>query len=277
MTTAKLLLAAWEFKWSVNIGCAALVAAYFWLVKASASRRMCFLLGIAVLFLALESPIDPLGDDYLFSAHMAQHLLLILVVSPLLVLGISEHATRYWMRMPQMAEAERVLGNPAFAWFSAIIVMTLWHLPALYNLALEHEWVHIVQHLTFLVTGVIFWWPVLHPIPERRLSPGASVLYLFTAAAENSVLGIILTFMRVGHYPTYLHPEDEYHALSLIRNGWGMSAAADQRLGGLLMWIPGCSIYFIGILGIIAHWYAQPDSDGESSSFRMEAGEPSHG
>lgn len=263
LTTAHLLATAWEFKWSVNIGCAALIAAYYWQVRAALWRQLCFLLGIVVLFLSLESPLDPLGDEYLFSAHMAQHLLLILLVSPLLVLGISELTTRSWLRHPSVAKTERVLGRPATAWFSAIVVMTLWHLPALYNQALAHEWVHIIQHLSFLITGVMFWWPVLNPIPEMRLTTGMAVLYLFAAAAENTVLGIILTFMRVGHYPTYLHPEDEYGALGLIRNGWGVTPQIDQRLGGLLMWVPGCSMYFIAILGVISHWYAEPDTEDD--------------
>jgi len=110
----------------------------------------------------------------------------------------------------------------------------------------------------------MFWWPILHPLPERRLGTGVAVLYLFAAAAENSVLGIILTFIGPGHYPAYLHPEDEYGALHLIRDSWGVSAASDQRLGGLLMWIPGCSIYFVAILALLAFWYAKPDTDVEN-------------
>jgi cytochrome c oxidase assembly factor CtaG len=72
--------------------------------------------------------------------------------------------------------------------------------------------------------------------------------------------------MRVGHYPTYLHPVDQYAGtLTLIRDEWGISAAYDQRLGGLLMWIPGCLIYFIAILALLAHWYQQPDLDAAAS------------
>ncbi len=263
MTTTSLLLTAWEFEWSINIGCAALLAVYFWKVEANLWRRISYVLGILVLIISLESPLDPLGDDYLFSAHMAQHLLLILIVPPLLLLGISERTTRKWLRVPWVAKAERILGRPGLAWFAAIAVMTLWHVPVFFNFALAHEGVHIFQHLTFLVTATMFWWPVLHPLPDRRLQTGAAVLYLFAAAAENSVIGIILTFARPGHYPAYLNPEDEHGALHLIRDVWGLSPAADQRLGGLLMWIPGCSVYFVAILAIVALWYTQPDTDTE--------------
>ena len=147
--------------------------------------------------------------------------------------------------------------------------MTAWHVPALYNFALAHEPVHIFQHLSFLVTATIFWWPVLHPLPEHRLPTGAAIAYLFAAAAENSILGIVLTFMPVGHYPAYLHPKDELGALDLIRNRWGISAAQDQRLGGLLMWVPGCSVYFVAILAIIGQWYARPDSEEDLGSVVM--------
>ncbi len=272
MTTAKFLMMAWEFEWSINIGCAAALAVYFWKVDAPFWRRLCFVLGILVLLLSLESPLDPLGDDYLFSAHMAQHLLLILIVAPLLVLGISEQTTRDWLRAPLIAKAESWLGKAVVAWFAATLVMTLWHIPRFYNFALAHEGVHIFQHLTFIVTATMFWWPVLHPLPERRLGTGSAVLYLFAAAAENSLLGIVLTFMPAGYYPAYLNPDDEYGALHLIRESWGISAALDQRLGGLLMWVPGCSIYFIAILGILAFWYSQPDTDFELP--RIMAPEP---
>ncbi len=265
MTTSKLLLTAWDFEWSINLGCLALLILYFWKVRAGIWQRLSFVLGILVLSLSLQSPLDVLGDTYLFSAHMAQHLFLILIVPPFLLLGISECATRSWLMVPVVARAERVLGNPYIAWFAAVITMTIWHLPALYNYALAHEFVHIFQHLTFLVTATMFWWPVLHPLPERRLATGTAVAYLFAAAAENSILGIILTFMRVGHYPAYLHPADELGALSLIRDGWNVSAAFDQRLGGLLMWIPGCSVYFAAILGLLARWFSDADTDADFS------------
>jgi cytochrome c oxidase assembly factor CtaG len=265
VTTRELLLKAWEPEWSINLGCIAALAFDYWKVSANAWQRISFTVGIVVMMLALESPLDALGDDYLFSAHMAQHLFLILIVPPLLLLGISQRSTRQWLRVPWVNALESRLGNPWVSWFSCIVVMTAWHVPIFYNYALAHESVHVMQHLSFLVTATMFWWPVFHPIPERRLSTGVAVLYLFAAVAENSVLGIIITFMRVGHYPAYQHPVDEYGALHLIRDQWGLSAAADQRLGGLLMWIPGCSVYFVVILALIARWFARPDADSVAS------------
>jgi len=263
MTTAKFWLTVWDFEWSINIGCILMLALHRWKVQAGIWRRASFCLGILVMLLALESPLDPLGDDYLFSAHMAQHLLLILIVPPFLLFGIPEAVARAWLRVKVIARAEQILGRPVVAWFAAIAVMTLWHVPIFYNYALAHEAVHVCQHLSFLITATMFWWPVLHPLPECRLAMGPATIYLFAAAAENSILGIILTFISPGHYPVYLHPDDEYGALRLVRDTWRLSAEADQKLGGLLMWIPGCSIYFIAILALLARWYAQPDDDAE--------------
>ncbi|MGC1424906.1 MAG: cytochrome c oxidase assembly protein [Terracidiphilus sp.] len=280
MTTTKLLTTAWDFDPSVCVGCVVMIAVFFWKVKAATPHRVSFVLGILVLFIALESPIDVLGDNYLFCAHMAQHLLLILIVPPLLILGIPEETARIWLRSPRIARLEGVLGKPIVAWCLGMGVMTVWHVPILYNVALAHEVVHVFQHLSFLVTATMFWWPVMHPVPTRRLSIGPAIFYLFAAVAENSVLGIIITFMRVGHYPAYLYPVDvNPGTLGLIRNEGGISAAYDQRLGGLLMWIPGCSVYFVAMLAMMAHWYAEPETEedaGAASAFAELESEVRH-
>lgn len=255
MTTTRLLLATWSFDPSVCLGCVILIAGYLWRVRCF-SRWQCssWILGVLTMFVALESVLDPLSDNYLFSAHMAQHLLLILIVPPLLLWGIPEEEARNWMRHAWVRRAENVLGRPLLAWTIGMGVMTIWHIPWLYDFALAHETVHIGEHLSFLVTATIFWWPIMSPLPGRRLSPVTAIFYLFAAVAENSALGIIITFMPIGYYKAYLHPADPLGILPLIRNQWELSTAADQRLGGLLMWIPGCSVYFIGILLIFIAW-----------------------
>ena len=222
---------------------------------------MTFTVGIAVLFVALESPLDTLADTYLFSAHMLQHLLLILIVPPLLLLGIPHQKTNSWLLLPIVRKAEGILGRAPVAWVSCMAVMTIWHLPMLYNFALAHESVHIFQHFSFLATGVMFWWPIVGTVPGRRLAAIPAVFYLFAAVMENTVLGITITFMPVGYYWAYLHPHASQDVLDLVRNGWGISAALDQKLGGLLMWVPGCSVYFAGILLELAKWYSAPEME----------------
>lgn len=260
MTTSRLLLTAWDFDPSVIVGCALLLAVYFRRVRgASWQRKSSYVLGVLVLFLSIESPLDSLGDTYLFSAHMVQHLLMILIVPPLMLYGIPESEARSWLRHPRVARAERIFGRASVAWILGIGTMTIWHLPVLYNFAIAHEPVHIFQHLTFLVTGTMFWWPIMSPLPERRLAPVASIFYLFAAVMENSLLGILITFMPVGYYTAYVHPADPLGALHLIRDQWELSAISDQRLGGLFMWIPGCSVYFVAILMIVVSWWDDGD------------------
>lgn len=266
MTTSQLLLTQWSFDPSVWGGCALLIAVHFWRIRrATIWQRLSWIAGVVTMFVALESALDPLSDIYLFSAHMAQHLLLILIVPPFLLWGIPESEARSWMRHPAIRRTESILGRPVLAWCLGMGVMTLWHVPVLYDYAVAHETVHICEHLSFLVTATIFWWPIMSPLPERRLAPVPAIFYLFAAVAENSALGIIITFMPVGYYHSYLHPADPLHILGTIRNQWGLSVAADQRLGGLLMWIPGCTIYFIGILLVFIAWCDASDAEERSA------------
>ena len=217
-STSDVLLHAWEIHPSVIAGCAALVLWYF----AAAPRRVRlavpFLLGVLVLCLSLVSPIDPLGDEYLFSAHMLQHLLLILIVPPLLIAGLARERVAAWMMRAGVRRMASVLGKPVAAWSSNMFMMVIWHLPALYNSANAHTAVHIFEHLTFLVTGCMFWWPIFTPLEEERMKTGQAMMYLFGAAVVSTLLGIVITFLPVGFYKPYLHPTDELGALHLIRD-----------------------------------------------------------
>jgi putative membrane protein len=257
VTTGRLLAIAWEWDPSVLLGCAGLVAAYLAAVRWRPQKRaLYFFGGLVLLLLTLEGPLDVLGDDYLFSAHMAEHLVLILVVPPLLLLGLPETPVRRLLQRPLFASVERVLRIPLVAWASCIVTLWVWHLPVLYNLTLADESVHIFEHLSFLVTATIFWWPVLAPLEHRRLAPLPAVAYLYTAALANTVLGVLLTFAPVGLYPAYMHPSDELGALHLIRDVWGLDPQADQQLGGLLMWLGGMLAFLWAVMAMLARWYA---------------------
>jgi cytochrome c oxidase assembly factor CtaG len=260
MTTWHLLATAWDWEPSVVVGCAAIALAYLAAVRFRLNGRAAlFLAGDAVLLLALVSPLDALGDDYLFSAHMLQHLLLIMVVPPLLLLGIPEKLAARLLQWRPAASAERVLRRPVVAWLLAVLTLWAWHAPLLYNLTLASEDVHITEHLLFLVTWTIFWWPVLGPIESSRLAPWPAISYLFAAGAANTVLGALLTFSHAGLYPAYLHPEDGLGALALIRGGWGLTPDVDQQLGGLVMWVAGSLVILAAILGLLVRWYRAPE------------------
>jgi putative membrane protein len=269
MTTWQLLFSAWHWHPSVLLGCAALLAGYAAALRFRLPRAAWwYLAGVLVLLLALLSPLHTLGDGYLFSAHMLQHLLLVQGVPPLLLLGIPRIARAQQPQAPygpwlaSFARVEQALGRPLVAWSIAIGTLWAWHVPALYNATLEHEAVHIFEHLCFLATATLFWWPIAGPLEERRLAPLVAALYLFAAMIASTVLGIILTFAPAGLYPAYLHPRDPLGILPLLRDGWGLSPAADQQLGGLLMWVPGNLVYLSALMAMLARWYAAPDEEG---------------
>ena len=289
MTTQ--LLTAWHPKPEVLAGCAVLLAGYFMMISRRgrplpAWRAIAFALGVAVLLLSLVSPLDTLAHEYLFSAHMAQHLLLTLVVPQLLLLGLpnaergarnaeqdecGERSAELGTRTKGASRGDvayetcsefRVPRSAFVSWFLATGVTWAWHLPVLYNAALASDAVHVVQHGLFLATSFLFWWPVLGPAAARAALPAwGAALYLFLAMAAGSVLGIILAFAPPGLYPLYLAPPDSHGLLALVRDGWGLTPEDDQQLGGFLMWIPGGIAYSLAMFAVLARWFAEPDQD----------------
>jgi putative membrane protein len=231
---------SWDWEPSVVIGCAALAIGYLAVVRRRLSRAPYFLAGVLLLLLDLVSPIDTLADQYLFSAHVVQHFLLALVIPPLMLLGAPA------FELHGLDKLERVIGQPPVSWLLGVGTMLLWHIPALFNAALASDGLHIFQHLSLLVTGTIFWWPILAPVEDRRLAALGAVAYLFSACVCCSLLGAFLTFAPAGLYPAYLNPPAHL---------WGLDPKSDQQLGGMLMWVPGCFVYLAGILASVARWY----------------------
>jgi cytochrome c oxidase assembly factor CtaG len=218
-----------------------------------------FILGDLVMLLALISPLDVLADDYLFSAHMLQHMLLVLAVPPLLILGIPRQLAMSVVHMRGFSDIERTLRSPLLAWTLGMAALWIWHLPVLYDATLASEPLHIFEHLVFLVTATIFWWPILSPLEDSRMSHGGAFAYLGAAMLATGVLGILITFAPVGEYAAYLHPHDELGILDTLRHSWGLSTEADQELGGLLMWVPGGLVYLAAIMAVLARWYRAPE------------------
>lgn len=250
MSDYQLLAHAWDLKPSVIVGCAALLAGVrpVW-------RSAAWMAGIALLLTALISPLDTLADSYLFSAHMAKHMLLVLVIPALLLIGMPAGFFERALRHPRIAAVERVLRRPAVAWTAGVGSMIVWHIPALFNAALANEGLHIVEHLSLLAGGTIYWWPLLAPVPGSRISPVAvQIGYLFSSCFACTILGISITFARGLLYPAYAHFSGDLSPL--VRNDWGISPALDQQIGGILMWVPGCLIYLTGIMATLARWYA---------------------
>jgi cytochrome c oxidase assembly factor CtaG len=260
MTLRHFLWITWGWDPSVVLGCAALLGAYLAAVRFRLSRGAgSFGAGILVLLLALVGPIDTLSDTYLFSVHMLQHVLLVLAVPPLLLLGLPPALARKALAQPALRGIEGVLGRPALAWLLGMGTLWAWHLPTLYTAALESKNIHIAEHLCFLTTATIFWWPVLTPLPERRLAPLGAVLYLLPASMASSLLGILFVFAPRIVYPFYLHPDDPLGLLPLLRGTWGLTPAVDQVLGGLIMWVPGCLVYLGFAIVPLFRWLSEAE------------------
>jgi putative membrane protein len=163
------------------------------------------------------------------------------------------------LRHDWIARIEHVLAKPAVSWPIGVVPMIAWHIPALFNAALASEPLHIFQHLSFLVSGTIFWWVILSPLPDHRPGPLVAIAYLFSACTACSVLGAALTFTPVGAYPAYANAVGRDELERLVRTGWGLDPKSDQQIGGLLMWVPGCLVYLTAILGSVARWFATSD------------------
>lgn len=249
MNATHFLLSSWSWNPMLALLCLGACVAYVAACGVTA-RIGYFLAALAVLLLALISPINALADGYLFSAHMVQHILLLLGAPALLLLSLP--------RSFAPSEKARILANPVLGWVAGVGAMWFWHAPALCNAAVTSKPVFLTQTGSLLVLGGLFWWQVLAPREEQRLTPLAAVGYLFTACLACSALGIILTFSPVTVCGVYMHPVDRLGMLGTIRSAWGMTPAKDQQIGGLLMWVPMCMIYLAAIMGQLARWFAHP-------------------
>lgn len=250
----------WDWEPSIVIGCAVFAAAYLALARRRTARQtLAFLSATLLLLLDLVSPIDSLGDTYLFSAHVLQHFFLALIIPPLWLLGIPRPLAEAALRHSSIRRIERTLSRAGISWALGVVTMLAWHIPALFNAALANDALHIFQHLSFLVTGSIFWWPILAPLHSHRLQPLPAIAYLFSACTACSLLGAVLTFTAPGRYPAYLNPAGDAATIRMIRTGWGLDPQTDQQLGGMLMWVPGCLVYLTAIVTRVVRWYATPE------------------
>jgi cytochrome c oxidase assembly factor CtaG len=212
-------------------------------------RALSFAAGLFVLFLALISPLDTLAT-VLFSAHMIQHMLLIVVAPPLLVLGVSpapfllawpqptqRKLGQWWRRTRWLKTVRQALTQPPIVWALSALVLWAWHVPRLYQGALENEALHMLEHLSFLITSLLFWWTLMHPGTHlRRGDPG--ILALFTMALQSGVLGALITFAPTPWYAIYASSTQP----------WGLPPLEDQQLAGAIMWIPMGTVYSLAAL-----------------------------
>lgn len=249
MTTKQFILCGWT--WNPTVLLSAALALVIYVAAFRRHRRIgWFAACLVVLLFTLLSPLNTLADGYLFSAHMAQHILLLLVVPALLFFSLP--------RPLSLSVGPRAFSHPVVGWLAGVGAMWFWHAPALCNAAVASRPVHALQIVSLLALGSLFWRQILAPREEERLSPPGAVIYLFSACVTCSVLGIIITFSPVTVCSIYtMQPSDPLGILRTIRSEWGFSPERDQQIGGLLMWVPMCLIYLSAIFAQIGRWFAE--------------------
>jgi cytochrome c oxidase assembly factor CtaG len=256
-----------QLHWSLDIGplAALAVGIFLYVRRFRAARReaggrgagplqaTCFGLSMLILFAALISPLDRLGEDYLFVAHMAQHILLGDLAPLLLLLGLSRVIMRPATR--RLHGLERRLGAlaspPAFIvlWLAFVYV---WHIPALYVGAIHHAPVHALEHVTFFTAGTLVWWPLIQPVPMRRRLTGiAPFAYIFSAKIGLAALGIYLTWSSNLLY-------DHYGTVPRI---WGLTPIEDQNVGGAMMMVEQSIVLVIVLVFLFGRMLVQSEEE----------------
>ncbi|HKP46397.1 MAG TPA: cytochrome c oxidase assembly protein [Pyrinomonadaceae bacterium] len=211
------------------------------------------------ILVALVSPLHPLGE-VLFSAHMTQHELLMLVAAPLTVLGrpvisflwaMPLHVSRSLgnaVKAPWFDRTWQFITKPLAAWVIHAFSLWVWHAPVLFQATLTSNLIHTIQHIFFLGSALLFWWALIHG-PRGAMGYGVAILYVFTTSIHSGVLGALITFAGWVIYPAYSH----------TTWSWGLTPLEDQQLGGLIMWIPAGVVYIIAGLALFAGWMRESE------------------
>lgn len=257
----ELLIVGWTWYPSVVIGFSAWTVLYAIAIKRGSVKmplmqQIAFHAGTLVGMIALVSPLDKLGDEYLFSAHMIQHLLLMFITAPLWLIG-----TPGWLVdriIPKRLDSLiKRLANPMSAFVAFVGVLLLWHIPRIYEMAQASEGIHISEHLMFIGAALIGWWPIVGADTSRvpKPEPLIRMLYIFLLAIPCTALAAILTFANAPLYLSYVtapHP-------------FGLNALQDQHLGGLLMWVP-THMFLLLMLGFtFAKWFTDSEHQAEQN------------
>ncbi|SRR5581483_1021215 len=240
---------SWPFDPTVYGGLIALAAGHYWLASGlpdvRRSHRLWFGAGLLALWLALETPIDTISDDYLDSVHMLQHVLIGFVAPPLMLLGLSSGMAARLVRAPGV----RAATEPIPAQVVAGLVMIGWHIPVLYEATLYNEWIHVVEHITFIAGGLLLFWPMIETTSahsRHHMSPAGKLVYMAIATLPQDGVALALIFSRVSFYEYYAH------APRVIP---GFTAVIDQTIAGAVLMILGKVTMATAALAVFFNWF----------------------
>ena len=243
---------ALSLHWSTVLGTAVFGALYVWGVTAARRRwnlgppagRLriaAFATGLLLLLVSLNGPIHDLSDDYLFTAHMLQHLVLTMAFPPLIIFSMPGWLLGALVRPRWVQRAGRLLARPIIAGVIFTVVLSAWHLVPVYDLMMQNHDVHIVAHLLFIIAAFIMWWPVMSPVKEVPALPhGLGMLYLFLVSVPMQIPAALITMADTPLYRWYVQAPRTF----------GLTPLEDQRIGGLLMWIPG-NLWIFGAIAVL--------------------------
>ena len=213
-----------------------------------------FAAGLLVIWAALETPLDPLGDHYLQSAHMVQHMLLVAVAPPLLLLGLTPGMASALLRLPGLAAVTGPI--PGQSIYAAGILF--WHIPFAYNLALTDELFHVAEHLIFIAIGVLFWWPLIGAtggVSRWRLTDGQKLIYIFVGTFPMMAVALPLQFSRTVFYGNYA---------SAPRLLPSITPLIDQTLAGALMMAIDMAVLGLDGLIVLYRWFEKDEPAEEA-------------
>ena len=251
---------SWPFDPTVYLGLLVLYFGHAVLAREAGAERkhtLYFGLGLITLWLALETPIDTISDYFLDSVHMLQHVLLAFVAPPLLLLGLSPGMVRRLIRVPGL----QAITEPVPAQVFAALVMVVWHLPPLYDATLYNESLHVLEHLMFIASGVVLYWPIIDVTSAHarwRMSAGAKLVYMLIASLPQDGVALPLIFSRVAFYDYYTH---------VPRLIPGFTAAIDQTIAGAVLMIFGKLTLAIAALVVFFRWFGE-EQRGDRLSLR---------
>ncbi len=227
-----------------------------------------YLSGVLLFILVTFSPIDYLAKNYLFSAHMIQHIVLLLIVPPLLLTGTDKHFLGNVVRMPFLKKILNFLLFPIVAWALGVGSMWVMHIPSIMGYMHHSVFLTNANMIILLILGWLFIWPVYSPVNFKKLGPLMSSMYLFLACVGCTVLGIFITFAPGGMFTAAMNYTDP-DINNLVIMKWGITKELDQMIGGLIMWVPACIIYLTNIMITLLRWFTARSTENVSNEMNL--------
>lgn len=225
--------------------------------RAELKDTLYFVAAMFVMFVSEGTPIHHVSEKFLFSMHMTQHILLTMVMAPLLIMGTPPWLISYGLRFPWIRKTMKLITHPVIAIIAFNAINAAWHLPFFYQAVLLHHWIHIVQHIVFVFTSLMMWWPILSRSPELpRLSYGVQTLYIFVLLLLQLPVFAPIIFSESLWYDFYVEAPTMF----------GLEPLPDQQLAGAVMQLGGMTVMAIFMGRAFFRWVREETSPRYRSS-----------